>query len=99
MLALRLSVFALACLAINGTEAYIAALACTLAAFTLYAYTISNKILLVYCRIAASVIWSASAASFIIADAPTLLTISVIGMSILDGFYFPVSKAVRRGLD
>ena len=99
MLSLRLSIFALACLSFYGyQENYISITALALGALSLYAYAQSKNILLAYCHIAAGVVWAASALSFLFTGAPFYLVIILAILSILDGFYSPVLKAINRGL-
>jgi hypothetical protein len=89
MLALRLSVFAFSCLALYGIELFLPASAVTLAAITLYAYATSKQLLLMWCRISATIIWTASIITFAVSGAPFILLLLLAIMLLLDGFLKP----------
>lgn len=89
MLALRLSVFSLACLAFIGYDWYLGAFALVLASLTTYAVAKSRRMLLTYCHVMAAAMWAASAVGFIFSDGPILLIVAVCLMIILDGFFKP----------
>ena len=96
MMALRLSVFALGYVAFQGSNVYLAALACVWAALTIFGYAKRKKILLTYCHVAATMIWTGALLSFLINDAPIILIVSILLMIIVDGFYEPLVR-MRRG--
>lgn len=89
MLTLRLSIFALSCLAFVGYGFYISAIALSLASLSLYAVSKSMKMLLTYCHVMAAMMWAASAAAFLISGGPIFLVICVSLMAVLDGFFKP----------
>lgn len=93
MVGVRLFIFALGCLALNGYSVYLPTSALLLAAFSFYAFFKAKKIWITYCHVAAACIWTASLLTFAVSGAPFYLLIFLLAMTILDGFY-----EVCRGL-
>jgi hypothetical protein len=92
MTALRLSIFALGCVAYSGYNNFFAAIAVVLAAIVLYAFSKCKKILLAYCHVAAGILWITSCISFMVNGAPIVLIIFLFIMCILDGFFEPLHR-------
>lgn len=92
MTALRLSIFALGCVAFSGFSNFFAVFALLLAVLVLHGFAKCNRILLNYCHVGAGVLWIVSFGFFIANSAPIVLLVFLFVMFCLDGIFEPIYR-------